>query len=300
MSVGVDHYENFPVASWLCPKAIRPAVQAIYHWARTADDVADEGHDSAAQRLATLASMRQALEQAIANKAHSNLAQQWQPLVTPLARLVANGLKPQPLFDLLHAFESDIKRTNSASSGQRYQDWPELLNYCSYSANPIGRLMLQLYDIDDARVLAQSDAVCTALQLINFWQDLSQDLARQRYYIPVSVLTQYKLAPTCDLRDVPKPQAQAVVAQLVAHAADTMQQGIGVVHAVPGRAGWELALVVAGGLRILKRIEHSGFQSAHHRPKLGKRDWIAVAFDAVRTKLSRATCPPGEANGPSS
>lgn len=285
MSEGVDHYENFPVASWLCPKHLRPAVQAIYRWARTGDDIADEGVDTATQRLSQLASMRTALQQAIAEQAHDKTTQQWAQLVAPLAKLVGGGLQPQPLFDLLQAFESDVRRTASAPLGERYQDWPALLSYCRYSANPVGRLMLQLYKVNDPEVIAQSDAVCTALQLINFWQDLSQDLARHRFYIPVTVLAQHQLPPTCDLRDIAPTTAQAVVAQLVAHATHTMHSGIGVVHAVPGRAGWELAMVVAGGLRILHRIKASGFKSTHIRPKLTAGDWLAVAVKALCIKL---------------
>ena len=285
MSVGVDHYENFPVASWLCPRHLRPAVQAIYRWARTGDDIADEGADTPAQRLGQLDSMRAALQQAIDEQSPDTATRQWTALVAPLAELVRGGLQPQPLFDLLQAFESDVRRTANAPLGGRYKDWAELLGYCSCSANPVGRLMLQLYEVDDPDVIAQSDAVCTALQLINFWQDLSQDLARQRFYVPVSVLAQHQLSPTCDLREVETTQAQAVVAQLVAHAKQTMHSGLGVVHAVPGRAGWELALVVAGGLRILQRIEASGFQSAHIRPKLTASDWMAVAYQALRIKL---------------
>ena len=147
--------------------------------------------------------------------------------------------------------------------------------------------MLQLYKVSDQQVVAHSDAVCTALQLINFWQDLSQDLARGRYYIPVSVLAQHHLPPHCDLRALPQAQSCAVVASLVQHARALMAQGTPVIHAVPGLAGWELAGVVAGGLRVLHRIEHTGYKAAHIRPKLGKLDWLAVAWHAARLKLSR-------------
>jgi hydroxysqualene synthase len=323
MSSSVDHYENFPVATWLCPKPIRPAVRAIYHWARTGDDIADEGSAAPAERLADLASMRLALSQALkadapdtpdtadTPAASDSDLQRWSGLVQPLAHLVALGLDPQPLFDLLTAFEADVQRTAPAKAtaaaptprqqdaaavsqaeppplpNHRYADWPELLQYCSHSANPIGRLMLQLYEVSDPQVVAYSDAVCTALQLINFWQDLSQDLARGRYYIPVSVLAQHQLPPHCDLRNLPQAQSCAVVAGLVQHARALMAQGLPVIHAVPGLAGWELAGVVAGGLRVLHRIEHTGYKTAHIRPKLGRLDWLAVAWHAVRLKLSR-------------
>lgn len=288
MSVGVDHYENFPVASWLCPKRLRPAVQAIYHWARTGDDIADEGSDTPAQRLSKLRNMRQGLHQAINGQAHDERTREWTHLAAPLATLVARGLQPKPLFDLLLAFELDIRHTANAVLGERYQDWPALLDYCRHSANPVGRLMLQLYEVTDPRVVAMSDAVCTGLQLVNFWQDLSQDLDRQRFYIPATVLAQHQLPPTCDLRQIAKPKARAVVKQLVGHAKQTMNSGMNVVHAVPGRAGWELAMIVAGGLRILQLIERSGYDSAHTRIKLSRTDWFAVAWHAVRIKLHLA------------
>ena len=284
-STGVNHYENFPVASFLCPKAIRPAVQAIYYWARTGDDLADEGEVAAGDRLAALSSMRLALQRAIDQQPLTAGAATYRPLVMPLAQLVAAGLSPKPLFDLLLAFEADVHHTVQAPLGERYKDLPALLDYCAQSANPIGRLMLQLYKVNDTHTVAQSDAVCTALQLINFWQDLTQDLSRGRFYIPASVLAQHQLPPLTDVRHISPDQAAAVVGALVVHARGLMHQGVGIVHRVPGRAGWELAVVVTAGLRLLQRIENTGFQSARIRVKLNKWDALVVAYQAVRLKL---------------
>ena len=159
------HYENFPVASWLCPAHLRAPIAAIYWFARTADDLADEGNADAATRLAQLAAYRAALDQA-AGPGAAVAAQAWPQVFGPLAQAVAQHALPlAPLHDLLSAFEQDVQRT---ASGALYADRAELLDYCRRSANPVGRLLLHLYGVHDATALAQSDAICTALQLINF------------------------------------------------------------------------------------------------------------------------------------
>ena len=168
----VDHYENFPVASWLCPARLRPAVVAIYHFARTADDLADEGNATAEQRLEDLHQYRAKLELCLSGQAPQDA--RWVKVFANLQSAVrAFDLPAQPLRDLLSAFEQDVSYT---SIGHRYRDRAELMDYCRRSANPVGRLMLHLYGVNDAQSLAQSDAICSALQLINFWQDRTRDL----------------------------------------------------------------------------------------------------------------------------
>src|SRR5512134_48982 len=165
--MGVGHYENFPVASLLCPRRLRPAVRAIYAFARTADDIADEGDATAEQRLAALSRYRGELRASMAGGA--TLQMQWSDVFAPLTPVLReHGLAPSLLHALLEAFEQDVRNPP-------YADRAALLDYCSRSANPIGRLLLQLYGIDDDTALRQSDAICSALQLINFWQDLSVD-----------------------------------------------------------------------------------------------------------------------------
>lgn len=165
----VEHYENFPVASWLCPPALRAPIAAIYHFARTADDMADEGDAPATRRLADLAEYRADL-MACAGGGPSRAATRWPQVFVPLTAAITQHQLPLNLLaDLLSAFEQDVRKTDA---GETYRTRDELLHYCARSANPVGRLLLHLWGIDDERSLQQSDAICTALQLINFWQDL--------------------------------------------------------------------------------------------------------------------------------
>ena len=225
----VDHYENFPVASWLCPARLRPAVVAIYHFARTADDLADEGNATAERRLEDLHQYRAELELCLSGQAPQDA--RWVQVFANLQSAVrAFDLPAQPLRDLLSAFEQDVSYT---SIGHRYRDRAELMDYCRRSANPVGRLMLHLYGVSDAQRLAQSDAICSALQLINFWQDRTRDLEWGRDYLP---------------------QDSSLGAELQ-FARALMDQGAPLVHRVPGRAGWELRAMVQGGLCILGKVD---------------------------------------------
>ncbi len=184
--MSVDHYENFPVASVLCPPALRPAVTAIYHFARTADDIADEGDAPGTQRRERLDAYERALLDAAAGRAVGD----WPEVFDPLAmQIKAHDLPVQALRELLSAFRQD-------THNPIYPDRAALLDYCNRSANPIGRLLLHLCAIDDRNALAQSDAVCSALQLINFWQDLSIDLPRGRCYVTQADARRHGLEPT--------------------------------------------------------------------------------------------------------
>jgi squalene synthase HpnC len=273
----VDHYENFPVASWLCPPALRPAVAAIYWFARTADDLADEGDAPAGQRLAELAAYRGDLNACFAGRAVSG---RWQHVFGPLARTIStHSLPRQPLADLLSAFEQDVRRTHD---GVGYVDRADLLDYCHRSANPVGRLMLHLYGVDDAQALAESDRVCTALQLINLWQDLSVDLPRARYYLPASECRAHGLDPLQPATWPTHPAGPALVQSLCAWTRELMQSGAAVAHRVPGRGGWELRAVVQGGLRLLDRIEAQGFDTFTRRPRLFAADVPVVLWRALR------------------
>ena len=277
MPVSIDHYENFPVASFLCPPPLRPAVAAIYWFARTADDLADEGDVPGPVRLANLAEYR--TELAIANHAGRPLAPRWPHVFGPLRATLALHALPQPLLtDLLSAFEQDVAK-------HAYATRAELLDYCRRSANPVGRLLLHLYGVEGAQALRQSDAICTALQLANFWQDLSVDTVRGRLYAPVSDCAEQGLDASAVLARVDSPQTRALVADLVAWARGLMHEGAPLVHAVPGRAGWELRLVVQGGLRILDKIEQGGFASLQRRPVLRWFDAPVMLWRALWMRL---------------
>jgi squalene synthase HpnC len=271
--VSVDHYENFPVASILCPPRLRSPIRAIYHFARTADDLADEGDVEASTRLAELEAYRLALRQASQG---GPLAPRWRGIFEPLRQqLQAFALPLTLLHDLLDAFEQDVRNPF-------YPDRTALLDYCRRSANPIGRLLLHLYGIDAPQALARSDAICTALQLINFWQDLSVDGPRGRHYVPLADAVAYGVDAT-DLavcRD--SPAARQLVRGLNDWATTLMLEGAPLCHQVPGRAGWELRLVVAGGLRIAQRIRRMDHATLKQRPALTARDFPALLWRAAR------------------
>jgi squalene synthase HpnC len=278
-AVSVEHYENFPVASWLCPPALRPAVAAIYWFARTADDIADEGEASAAQRLADLAAYRRDLAAVTTGAAPSP---RWQAVYGPLAAAMSRfRLPPACLHALLDAFEQDVVKHD-------YADRAELLDYCRRSANPVGRLLLHLYRIDDAGALAESDAICTALQLINFWQDLGVDTRRGRLYPPRADCVRHGVDPAALLAGRDSPAVRALVRELAGWARSLMRSGAPLVHRLPGRAGLEVRLVVQGGLRILDKIERLHFATLATRPVLGWADGPLLLARAVAMRAASA------------
>ena len=278
------HYENFPVASWLCPPHLRPPIAAIYHFARTADDIADEGDASPEERLEDLRAYREELRAAARGSVPGSA--RWPYVFGPLAHSIAQFELPEALLaDLLSAFMQDIEKT---SGGGTYADRAELLDYCRRSANSVGRLLLHLYGVHDAKALEQSDAICSALQLINFWQDTSVDLPRGRFYAPLSDCARRGLTPESfrafmPLGDAPPPQeAINLIAIECAWARELMARGAPLVHRLPGRTGWELRFVVQGGLRILDKIEDLGFDTFSQRPTIGRSDAPLLAWRALR------------------
>lgn len=276
--VSIEHYENFPVASWLCPPALRPAVVAIYHFARCADDLADEGDDSPEQRLAALRAYRADLHAVAAAKAPSP---RWlRPVFAALGPVIARHRLPLPLLEaLLDAFEQDLVKS-------RYADRAELLDYCRRSADPVGRLLLHLYGIQDADSLRRSDAICSSLQLINFWQDFSRDLPRGRVYAPAGDLARHGLSAEDLLAGRDGPATRALIRELCDWARALMLEGAPLVHRIPGRAGWELRLVVQGGLRILEKIRRMDHASLIHRPRITALDLPFLLLGSLRMRAA--------------
>ena len=275
--VSVEHYENFPVASWLCPPALRPAVRAIYWFARTADDIADEGGAPAQARLSLLRDYRDDLMSAAAGRPGSR---RWAGVFDPLAQVIAAHRLPVPLLAaLLDAFEEDSRHAG-------YADRAALLQYCSRSANPIGRLLLHLHGIAEPALLAQSDAVCSALQLINFWQDLSVDVPRGRLYVPRADAAAHGTTPQACLQAPQADASRALVRDLCAWAHELMTAGAPIALAVPGRVGWELRFVVQGGLRILAKIDAMNFASFARRPRLHAVDHLVIGARALTMRPS--------------
>ena len=292
----IAHYENFPVASWLCPPRLRAPIAAIYRFARTADDIADEGDAGADKRLAALAAYRaelalafQQVQTAAAPSPPDPTRQRWPDVFTSLSVAIHSFDIPEaPLAALLSAFVQDVEKTRD---GAGYADRSELLQYCARSANPIGRLLLHLYGLreaDEPAAFEQSDAICSALQLINFWQDASRDLPRGRLYFPSADCVRHGLAAH-DLLTAQRAAASAMPAEALRLVADEvdwarqlMRQGAPLVRRLAGRTGWELRLVVQGGLLVLDKIERLDFDTLHWRPTVGPVDLPLLLVRALR------------------
>ncbi len=281
----VDHYENFPVASWLCPPALRPAVEAIYRFARTADDLADEGDAPPAERRHQLDAYESAFRAAL----EGSPTDAWHSVFAPLTlQMHLHALPTAAFLDLLSAFRQD-------TDNPHYADRAHLLDYCERSANPIGRLLLCLVGLDEPEALQRADAVCTALQLINFWQDLSVDLPRGRCYVPHSDAQRHGLSLDTLQAGEDTPATCALVADLVGWSRSLMLEGAPLALQLPGRFGWELRFVVQGGLRILDKIERSGFRALSHRPTVGATDAPLMVWRALRMRPAPRTAPDGRA-----
>lgn len=268
--MAVDHYENFPVASVLLPRRLVPAVEAIYAFARSADDIADEGDAPDHERLAALATYRAALD-GIARGATPD-----SPIFSRLAPVIAQYRLPlQPFYDLLSAFEQDIVVKS-------YADFPALLDYCRRSADPVGRLMLGLYGKATPDNLTQADAICSSLQLINFLQDVAIDREKGRIYLPLDDVVRFGIDPAALQSWHAGPGWSALMAFEVQRARALMLSGAPLAKRLPGRIGWELRLVVQGGLRILQRIEAADYDVFQRRPVLKAADWIAIVWAGLR------------------
>jgi len=272
----ITHYENFPVASWLCPPHLRAPIAALYHYARTADDIADEGDAPAAERLGALAAYRAEL---LVVAAGQPPGPRWLQVFGPLQAALRTFQLPLPLLtDLLDAFEQDVRKTRD---GAGYADQAELLDYCRRSANPVGRLLLHLYGVQHETALQQSDAICTALQLINFWQDLSRDIPRGRHYLPEADCAAFGVT-RAELQGLQQtPNATKLIAHHTQLARAMMRKGAPLVHRLPGRAGWELRLVVQGGLRILDKIAALHHATLQTRPTITALDAPVLLWRAL-------------------
>ncbi|HEV7813677.1 MAG TPA: squalene synthase HpnC [Janthinobacterium sp.] len=266
----IDHYENFPVASILLPKRLVPAVEAIYAFARSADDLADEGDARPEQRLAALQAYEAQLAVIEGRRTPAD------PLFARLAGVIAEYKLPmQPFYDLLSAFRQDVTTT-------RYASYESMLDYCKRSANPVGLLMLKLYGAADARNVADSDAICSALQIINFLQDVAIDRQKDRIYLPLEDLARYRIEPAALDRAEVGEAWRVLMRFEVERTRALMLSGSGLALRLPGRIGWELRMVIQGGLRILECIEAVGYDVFRRRPQLQKRDWVVIFWRALR------------------
>lgn len=267
--MAVNHYENFPVASILLPARLRPAVQTLYAFARGADDIADEGDASNDERLAGLE--RYATQLNAITHGDPVEDDQFRQLATVIRQY---ALPTQPLFQLLSAFKQDVVK-------KRYQTYPELLDYCDRSANPVGQLILHLYGQATDENLRDANAICSALQLINFWQDVAVDWQKQRIYIPVEDLQRFGVTEQqidtqgCDAA------WRALMQFEIRRTRELMLSGSPLARRLRGRIGLELRGVVQGGLRILEKIEMANEDVFRDRPVLTKSDWVRIGLRSV-------------------
>jgi squalene synthase HpnC len=272
----MDHYENFPVASRLVPARLRPAVQAIYRFARTADDLADEGDAPPGSRLAALETFSRALE-AIERGETPALA----PFPALATAIRTHDLPLAPFHDLLSAFRQDVTTT-------RYATFSEVADYCERSANPVGHLMLALYRARSPANERASDAICTGLQLANFWQDVAIDWAKGRLYVPQDELLRFGVTEAQIAAGRGDGGWPALMRFQTARARAMLESGRPLLRALPWRLRLEIGAVIAGGRRILARIDDAGGDVFRRRPVLGPVDWLAVALRALLPARSRA------------
>jgi hydroxysqualene synthase len=283
------HYENFPVASLLLPRAMRPPVAALYAFARAADDIADEGDLPPDERERLLDQLGSDLETSHFTRSDPAGAGRGQTVqnaitqdLTPILRATRHTIEacrlPVQLFhDLLSAFRQDVRTT-------RYQTWDEVLDYCRRSANPVGRLVLRIAGYDDPVLDRESDAVCTALQLTNFWQDFAADWRKGRLYLPLDE------AAACGAREADldarrmSPEWRCALGRAGRRTRELFADGRSIADRVRGRLRWELRLTWLGGTRILDRLERSGFDVFAGRPALTAADAPALAWRALAWK----------------
>jgi phytoene synthase len=267
--VPVEHYENFPVASWLLPARLRAPIEAIYGFARGADDVADEGDASESERLAGLDRYEHALDEIEAGRTPA------EPVFARLAHAIREHSLPVALLrDLLDAFRQDVVK-------KRYATYAELCDYARRSANPVGRLVLHVMRMASPRNLDRSDAICSALQFINFWQDVAVDWKKDRVYVPQEDLARFGISE----QDIAGARADDRWRELMAFECDRSREllmgGAPLGRDLPGRLGIEIRATIAGGARILDRIDAVGGDVFRRRPVLGAADWIRILFRAL-------------------
>lgn len=265
LDIARAHYENFPVASFLMPPHMRRHVAAVYAFARVADDYADEGHLAPDYRHRLLKDWEHRLRVAAAGSAERDGSNESAIFAALEQTIAARGLPLELFTDLLSAFHQDVDVT-------RYATWSDLMDYCRRSANPVGRLVLRISGRDDAALDTSSDALCTALQLTNFWQDLERDWQKGRVYLPADLMTAHGAGEAMIASHQMTPALRAALADAAGRTRNLFEWGRFVCGSVRGRLGLELRATWLGGTRILDRLERNGFDVFQARPSLGWRD----------------------------
>lgn len=266
-----SHYENFPVGSLLIPHAVRRHVCSIYAFARLADDIADEGDETGvdpASRLAALDDWEQQLNECLEGRAGH-------PVFIALASTINELTLPDQLLrDLLSAFRQDVVKT-------RYRDFKEMRDYCRRSADPVGRLILLLFGYRNEQLYLLSDEICTALQLTNFWQDLGVDLDKDRIYLPQDEMARFGVLEEDLFARRPTPELSALLEFQVARTREMFARGRDLPEKVDGRLRYELRLTWQSGMRLLERIEQTGYNTLTARPQITRDDKMRLLWRAL-------------------
>ncbi|UOO82321.1 squalene synthase HpnC [Uruburuella testudinis] len=271
--MSVNHYENFPVGSLVLPRRLRKPVHAVYAFARTADDIADEGDAADEVRLQGLNDLQKELD---------TISRGETPQTALMQRLQREAVRPfqiplQPFYDLLDAFKQDVVK-------KRYENFGELVDYCRKSANPVGRMMLHLYGETDSRSIAQSDGICTALQLINFWQDVAVDWQKGRVYLPQEDLRKFGVSEA----QIGESRVDFAFQRLMAYECEKahkmLKAGSPLGKTLKGRVGLELRMIILGGQRIIQKLEENKYDVFAQRPKLEMKDWWKIVKRALQKK----------------
>ena len=279
LNMAKSHYENFPVASILLPKTLRRPIAVIYAFARTADDFADEDNIPAEDRLRLLNAYSQYLSE-IADQSYVGN----DPIFLALQDTVHRfNLPIQLLEDLLIAFRQDVVKS-------RYKTFNEVLDYCRFSANPVGRLLLHLQGIPTQLQLQQSDAICTSLQLINFYQDIVQDYTEQnRIYIPQDELAAIGI-DEADLIQTDTSLLSPLLRTLYLRTEQIMSEGLELGSSLSGRLGWEIRAMTLGGLTTLSALIQQPDKALLNRPRLSRRTMMGVILNsAFKTRYKQIT-----------
>lgn len=263
LKISSEHYENFPVASFLFPKDLRKDVALIYTFARTADDISDEGNYSKEERKRTLTIFRNEFEDSLDKNYHNTF---WKLLHNTILN---RKLNPQHFFDLLSAFEQDIYKNE-------YNTFDDLLSYCKNSANPVGKIILELYNIRNERIILLSDKICTALQLTNFWQDVKVDLEKGRIYIPLEDFLKFETDKSIINSEQTTDTLRQIIKFEIERTEKLFDDGKEILQFLPGRLKWQIRWTINGGRKILQKIKKNHYDVLNYRPTLTKFDYIVA------------------------
>ncbi len=265
-----SHYENFPVISFFIPKKLRKHIAVVYQFARQADDIADEGIFTKEMRLEKLSNYRRKFGFALSERYENPF---WQALYNTIKD---KHLTSQYFLNLLDAFEQDIVKN-------RFNDFSEILNYCSKSANPVGRIILELFGVFDEESIEYSDAICTALQLTNFYQDTKKDFEEKgRIYLPKDEMLKYGVDENIFSSNETNPELKMLMKYQINRTRDYFTKGNNLFAKLPRNLKRQIILTVKGGEAILNKIEASGFDVLRNRPILSNIDYLKIVINSFR------------------